>query len=142
MTAASDYLENKVLDHVLRYTSAPYTAPSTLYLALFNNVSANTAANLEAGTLTDETVTTGGTLYARQSITFGAASTGTSTSNATVTFPAAGASWGTITHVAIMDGATRGAGNVLFYGAVTTSKTIDTGDTFQVTSGNLTISLA
>jgi 2-keto-4-pentenoate hydratase len=142
MTAASDYLENKVLDHVLRYSTAPYTAPSTLYLALFNNVSTATAANLEAGILTDETVTTGGTLYARQTITFGAASTGTSTSNATVTFPAAGASWGTITHVAIMDGGTRGAGNVLFYGAVTTSKTIDTGDTFQVTSGNLTISLA
>jgi hypothetical protein len=142
MTAASDFLENKVLDHVLRYSTAPYTAPSTLYLALFNNTSGNAAANLEAGTLTDETPTSGSTAYARKTITFGAASSGTSTSNATVTFDTATASWGTITHVAVMDGGTRGAGNVLFWGAVTTSKTIDTGDTFQVTSGNLTISLA
>ena len=140
MTAASNYLENKVLDHVL--TATGYTAPTTRYLALFNNTSGNAATNLEAGTLTDETPTAGSTAYARKAITFGAASAGTSTSNATVTFDTATASWGTITHVAIMDGGTRGAGNVLFWGAVTTSKTIDSGDTFQVTSGNLTISLA
>jgi hypothetical protein len=141
MSAASNYLENKLLDHTLRYGTAPYTGASTLYLALFNNTSTNTAANLEAGTLTDET-STSGTAYARTAITFGAASSGTSTSSNTVTFSAATSSWGTITHVAVMDGATAGAGNVLFYGAVTTSKTIDTGDTFQVSSGSLTISLA
>ena len=141
MTAASNYLENKVLDHVLRYSAAPYTGASTLYLALFNNTSTNTAANLEAGTLTDET-STSGTAYARKAVTFAAASSGSSATNATVTFDAATASWGTITHVAVMDGDTEGAGNVLFWGAVTTSKTIDTGDTFQITSGNLTISLA
>jgi hypothetical protein len=141
MSAASNYLENKVLDHVLRYSTAPYTGVSTLYLALFNNTSTNAATNLEAGTLTDET-STSGTAYARKAITFGAASSGTSTSSATVTFDTATANWGTITHVAVMDGATAGAGNVLFYGAVTTSKTIETGDTFQVSSGNLTVSLA
>lgn len=139
MTAASNYLENKVLDHVLKNTA--YTQPSGLYLALFNNTSTNAAANLEAGTLTDE-VSTSGTAYTRKSVAFAAASGGTSATSATVTFDAATASWGTITHVAVMDGGTAGAGNVLFWGAVTTSKTIDTGDTFQVTSGNLTISLA
>jgi hypothetical protein len=139
MTAASNYLENKVLDHVLRYSTAPYTGASTLYLALFNNTSTNTAANLENGTLTDET-STSSTAYVRKTVTFAAASSGSSATNATVTFDAATASWGTITHVAVMDAST--AGNVLFWGAVTTSKTIDTGDTFQVTSGNLTISLA
>ena len=135
MTAASNYLENKVLDHVLTATS--YTAPGTRYLALFNNTSGNAAANLEAGTLTDEV--SGGS-YARKAVTFAAASGGTSATNATVTFDAATASWGSITHVAVMDAST--GGNVLFWGAVTTAKTIDTGDTFQVTSGNLTISLA
>ena len=139
MSAASNYLENKVLDHVLTATS--YSAPSTRYLALFNNTSGSAAANLEAGTLTDE-VSTSGTAYSRKAVTFAAASGGSSATNATVTFDAATASWGTITHVAVMDGGTAGSGNVLFYGAVTTSKTIDSGDTFQVTSGNLTISLA
>ena len=141
MTAASNYLENKVLDHVLRYATAPYTGVSTLYLALFNNTSGSAATNLEAGTLTDE-VTTSGSAYTRKTVTFAAASSGSSATNATVTFDAATASWGSVTHVAIMDGGTAGAGNVLFWGAVTTAKTIDSGDTFQVTSGNLTISLA
>ena len=139
MSAASNYLEDKLLDHTLRYGSAPYTGASTLYLALFNNTSTNTAANLEAGTLTDET-SGSGTAYVRKAVTFAAASSGTSATNATVTFDTATASWGTITHIAVMNAST--AGNVLFYGAVTTSKTIDTGDTFQVSSGNLTISLA
>lgn len=139
MSAASDYLENAVLNHVLRNTA--FTQPSGLWVALFNNTSGNALTNLEAGTLTDETVATG-TAYARQAVTFSASSGGSSSTSATVTFPTATASWGTITHVAIMDNATRGSGNVLFYGAVTTSKTIDTGDTFQITSGNLTVSLA
>ena len=137
MSAASNYLENKVLDHVLTATS--YSAPATRYLALFTNTSGSAAANLEAGTLTDE-VTTSGSAYGREAVTFAAASGGSSASNATVTFDTATANWGTITHVAVMDAET--SGNVLFYGAVTTSKTIETGDTFQVSSGNLTISLA
>jgi 2-keto-4-pentenoate hydratase len=134
MSAASDYLEDKVLDHVLTATS--YTPPTTRYLALFTNTSGNAAVNLEAGTLTDEV--SGGS-YAREAITFNAASSGSSTSSATVTFPAASANWGTVTHVAVMDAAT--SGNVLFWGAVTTPKTIENGDTFQVSSGNLTITL-
>jgi hypothetical protein len=130
--SASNYLENKVLDHVLTATS--YTAPTTRYVALF------TADPGETGSFAAE-VGTSGTAYARQAVTFAAASNGTSATSATVTFPAATASWGTITHVAVVDSGTAGSGNVLFSGAVTTSKTIDTGDTFQITSGNLTISL-
>lgn len=141
MSAASNFLENKVLDHVLRYGSSPYVAPSTLYVALFKETGSGTLANLEAGTLTDEISTTS-TAYARQTITFGAASSGTSTSNSTVTFPTATANWGTVTAVAIMDSATALAGNVLFYGNLTTSKLIESGDTFQISSTNLTVSLA
>jgi hypothetical protein len=135
MSAASDYLELKVLDHVLRYSTAPYTAPSTLYLGLFT-----ASTGLETNSPSAEVSTGGGTNYARQTVAFAAASAGSSSTNATVTFPAAGANWGTISHVAVMDAST--SGNVLFYGAVTTSKTIETGDTFQVSSGNLTVSLA
>jgi hypothetical protein len=137
MSAASNYLENKVLDHVLRVTS--YSQPAALYLALFTNTSGSAAANLEAGTLTDET-STSGTAYGRKTVTFASASSGSSATDATVTFDTATANWGTITHVAVMDAET--SGNVLFWGAVTTAKTIETGDTFQVTSGNLTVALA
>ncbi len=135
MSAASNYLEDKLLDHTLRNTS--FSQPSALYLGLFTNTSGNAATNLEANTKTDEV--SGGS-YARKAVTFAASSSGTAATSATVTFDAATASWGTITHIAVLDAAT--SGNVLFWGAVTTSKTIDTGDTFQVSSGNLTISLA
>jgi hypothetical protein len=136
MTAASNYLENKILDHSLNV--AAFTQPSALYLGLFTNTSTNAASNLEAGTLTDE-VGTSGTAYQRQSIAFGAASGGSSANSATVTFPVATASWGTITHVAILDAQT--SGNVLYWGAVTTAKPIDIDDTFQVSTNNITISL-
>lgn len=135
MSAASNYLENKVLDHVLRNTA--YSQPSGLWLGLFTNTSGNAATNLEAGTLTDEVSGNG---YARKTVAFAAASGGTTASSATVTFDAATGNWGSITHVAVMDAET--AGNVLFWGAVTSAKTIESGDQFQVSSGNLTISLA
>lgn len=135
MSAASDFLENAVLNHVLGNTT--YTPATTLHLGLFTNGSTNASVNLEAGTLTDEV--SGGS-YARQTITFTAASAGSSPNTATVTFPTATASWGEITHVAVMDAAT--AGNVLFWGTVTTPKTIESGDTFQVSAGNLTITLS
>lgn len=142
MSASSDYLENKILDHVLRYGTAPFTGPSTVYVALFNNTSGNAATNLEAGTLTDE-VSTSGTAYARQSVTFAASSGGTIASNATVTFPTAtGSGFGTVTHLALMDSDVEGSGNVLFYGALATAKTVGVDDTFSIASGSLTVSLA
>jgi len=138
MSAASNYLEAKLLDHALGTTT--FTKPTTVYVALF---SGSPASNLEAGTLTDE-ITTTSSAYARQAATFASAASpgGTATTSATITFPTATASWGTVTYLAIMDGATAGAGNVLFYGALDSSKLIETGDTFQIQSGNLTVTLA
>jgi len=83
MSAASDYLENKLLDHTLGNTA--FTQP-TVRIALFTNASTNTTANLEAGTLTDEVSGNG---YARQSISFGTSTNGTAFNDATVTFPTA-----------------------------------------------------
>ena len=141
MSAASDYLELKVLDHTL--ATAAYTAPAAVYLALFTSDPSvgSTAENLEGGTLTNE-VDTSGTAYTRKAVTFAAASAGSATTNATVTFDTATADWSTITHLAIMDNATAGAGNVLYYGELDTHKLIQAGDTFQVTTGNLTVTLA
>ena len=153
MSAASDYLELKLLDHTLRYSSAAYTAPSTVYVALFADSGSGVAAALESNTSgTDATSKFGyyeinNGSYARQSITFAAAASGTSASNATVSFPVATANYQTagstgnvVTHLALMDAST--GGNVLFYGALTTSKTVSSGDQFTISSGNLSISLA
>jgi hypothetical protein len=140
MSAASNYTEDRTLDFWLKNNSQSSTSPATVYVALFNSddSAGSTAENLEAGTLTDEC--TGGA-YARQSVTFGTISNGSVSSNADVTFPAAtDANWSTITHIAVMDASS--AGNVLFYGSLTSAKTIENSDTFQITSGNLTVTLA
>tara|TARA_R110000868_G_scaffold130300_4_gene339947 strand:+ start:8968 stop:9360 length:393 start_codon:yes stop_codon:yes gene_type:complete len=130
MSAASDYLELKLLDHVLGNTT--FSQPASRYLGLFT-----ASTGLETNSPSAEV--SGGS-YVRKAVSFAAASSGSSATSATVTFDTATANWGTITHVAVMDAST--SGNVLFWGAVTTSKVIESGDTFQVSSGNLTISLA
>lgn len=143
MSAASNYTEDRTLDFWLKNNSTATSSPATVYLALFNSdpSTGSTSENLEAGTLTDE-ITTSGSAYARKSASFGTISNGSVSTDATVTFDTATANWGEVTHVAVMDGATAGAGNVLFYGALTSAKTIESGDTFQITSSALTVNLA
>ncbi len=135
MSAASEYLADKVLDSTLGTT--PFTAATTVYLALFTS---NGSDELEDGTLTNEV---SGTNYARVAAAFDAASVSEAANSGDLTFATAGSGgWGTINFVAIMDGDTEGSDNVLYWSAVTTPKTIDDGDTFQITAGNLTVTLA
>jgi len=122
----SNYLETKVLDHVFGGTA--YTAPSTLYLALFTTDSSESATGTE--------VSGGG--YARQTVTF--TTSGATTSNdADVEFPTATASYGTVVAVAVMDALT--GGNMLAYAGLSSDKTIASGDVFRVPSGDLDITL-
>lgn len=127
MAEFSNYLENKVLDHVLRNTS--YTSPTTVYVGLF------TTDPTDAGSGTE---VSGGS-YARQTLSVTTASGGIVTSSADVTFPQATASWGTVTHLGLLDAIT--SGNLLMHTALTTSKSIDNGDILKISSGNLTVTL-
>jgi len=124
----SNFLETELLDHV--FTNTAYTAPSTLYLSL------HTANPDEDGSGTE--VSTSGTAYARQTVTF-TVSGNTATTDAAVEFPTATANFGTVSHVAVWDAST--AGNMLAYAALTTSKTIETGDVLRVPAGDLDITL-
>lgn len=128
MSEMSNYLENALINGTLRGTT--YTAPTTTYLALY------TTDPTDADTGTE---VTGGS-YARQSITMGSPSNGVSTNSAAIEFPAAGASWGTITHIGIRDALT--AGNLLYHTPLDASKSIATGDVFRVSAGNLSVTLA
>lgn len=130
MAAASDYLENKLLDHSLGTTA--FTAPTDVYVGL------HTGSPLDDDSGANE-VTTAGSAYVRKVASFATAAGGSASTDATITFDAATSNWGTITHISLYDASS--AGNLIFHGAVTTSKTIETGDTFQISSGNLTISL-
>lgn len=127
MAEFSDYLENKVLDHVLRNVS--YSSPTTVYVGLY------TTDPTDAGSGTE---VTGGS-YARQSLSVTAASGGIVTSSADVTFPQATASWGSVGYIGISDA--LASGNLLMHTALTTAKTIDSGDILKITTGNLTVTL-
>lgn len=126
----SDFLENKVLDHLLGATT--YTPPATLYMGLFTANPSDSGGGTEV---------TGGS-YARVSVTnnttnWPAASGGSKSNGTAITFPTATANWGTVTAFGIFDAST--AGNLLFWGTLTTSKAVDNGDTASFASGALTV---
>ena len=128
MSGMSDYLENEILDHILGTGS--YTMPSNVYIALSTGSFGDDNSGTELS----------GSGYARQAITFAAASSASAASNATVTFPTATGSWGAISHYGIYDAST--SGNLLIHGAFAASKTIGSGDVLRVNSGDLTVTAA
>ncbi len=130
MAEMSNYLENALINVTLRNTT--YTAPATVYVSLW------TSDPTDAGSGTE--VSTSGTSYARQSVTFGAPSSGASLNTTAVEFPQATASYGTVGWIGINDAIT--GGNLLYHTALDTAKAIDTGDIFKISTGNLSVTLA
>ena len=132
MAGFSDYLEDKVLDHV--FGGVAYTAPTTLYVALYTVAPTDTGGGTE--------VTTTGTAYARQTATFTVSGTNptTATNSAAIEYPTATANYGTVVAVGILDASS--AGNLLAYANLTTSKTVSSGDVFRFDAGDLDITLA
>ena len=126
MAAMSDYLERKLLDHTLGTTA--FTHPAQAYLAL------HTADPTDAGGGAE---CSGGS-YARQTIDFNAAAgTGGAVTNSTAedftNMPAC-----TVTHIGIA----ASSGNLLYHGAVSSSKAVASGDTISLAAGQLTVTLA
>lgn len=128
MTALSDYLEMKILDHVFR--NVIYTPPTTIYLALFS------VAPTDAGGGTE---IVGGS-YARQPIPLGAAQVpgGTVTNSAGLTFSNMPAI--TVVACAVMDAVT--AGNFMMQGPPVANRTLAAGDNLTVAIGDLVLALA
>ena len=118
----SDYLESEILNHVLG--GPDFVRPATGHVAL------STTTPTDTGGITEPS----GGAYARQAITNDAtnfpASSGSNPTEkkngAVVTFPVATAAWGTIVGWALFDAAT--AGNMLYWGDVTPSKTVGLDD--------------
>lgn len=126
--ATSNYLENKLIDHVLRNTAL--TSPTTVYLALY------TTDPTDADTGTE----VAGASYARQAVTFGAGVDGATSNTLEIAFPQATESWGTITHVGVRDALT--VGNLLYHGILSAPKAVGINDTFKIAIGDLDITLS
>ena len=128
MAEMSNFLENALINATLRATT--YTSPATVYVSLW------TSDPTDAGSGTE---VSGGS-YARTAVTFGSPVNGVTTNSADVTFPTATGSWGTVGWIGIND-STSGP-NLLYHTPLDTSKTIDTGDIFKISTGNLSVTLA
>jgi len=128
MSEMSNFLENALINATLRATT--YTSVATVYVSLW------TSDPTDAGSGTE---VSGGS-YARTAVTFAAPSNGVTTNSADVTFPTATASWGTVGWIGINDAAS--SGNLLYHSPLDTSKTIDSGDIFKISTGNLSVTLS
>jgi len=133
MGSFSDYLENQLLDHV--WSAAVYTPPVTLYVGL------STTDPLDDGSGITEP---SGGAYARVAVTnnatnWPAAVGGAKANGVAIQFPTATASWGVIGWFFISDAAS--GGNMIGHAALTTSKTIDSGDTASFAIGDLDVTL-
>lgn len=128
----SDFLELELLDHV--FGAAAYTAPVTLYVALY------TADPSDAGGGTEVAAVD----YARKAVTnndtnFPAAAAGAKSNGAAITWDAATSAWGTVIAVGIFDAATDG--NLLAWSDLAIDKAISSGDTATIAIGDLDITL-
>ena len=127
MAGFSDYLENKVVGHV--FGGSAYTAPSTLYVALYTSAPSDTGGGTEVS----------GGAYARQTAAF-TISADTASNTSAIEYPTATADYGTVVAVGVFDASS--SGNLLAYGNLTTSKTVSTGDVFRFNAGAIDITVA
>lgn len=134
MASFSDYLENKILDHITGKTS--FTMPGTVAIALTQT----TPTDASLGTEVPNTNS-----YARKvtaaSDWNAAGADGITENGATITFATPSGTWGTAVGFALMDSGAFGGGNMLAWGTLTTSQAIGTGNTVSFAAGALVISL-
>jgi hypothetical protein len=126
---ASDYLENKLIDHIFR--TATFAKPAALHVGLFTAAPSDLGGGTELsgggyvrGTLPPGDANWKATQGGVAGVSSGAG--GTTTNAVVVAFPIPTADWGVITHVGIFDAPT--AGNLLIWDALTAPRTVLLGD--------------
>lgn len=139
--ALSDYVENNAVDYIFR--AQTWTIAANFHVGLSTAACSDSSVGTEV---------TGGS-YARVSVarslanwagtqsagsTTASSGTGGQTSNnVAINFPTPSAGWGTVTHFFISDASS--GGNLILCQALTTSKTINSGDTVSFAIGALTV---
>jgi len=136
MAGLTDYLEDKIMNHV--FGSTTFTRPTNYYVGLLTATPSDS---------TDGTEVTGGS-YARQICAFTITGTGTAqaANTSAITFPTATADWGIVGWVGIYDAVS--SGNLVAFQnlqksdfSTTTTKTINDGDIFKFNSSTIKIQL-
>jgi hypothetical protein len=131
MAAFSNYLEDQITNWI---AGTSMTAPTATFVQLYNGDPTDTGS--------------GGTgLYSRITIASGTGSwtrgtggNGTITNASAFTITSSATATASATHVAVWDAST--AGNLLFFGALTTAKTVASGDEVKFNASALTLTVA
>ena len=150
--AKSNTYENALLDYIFRGQTSPATGGS-LYVGIFTGNGTLDLSTADAGDAINlylyEPTGTNMAGYQRVSVTsaFGtAASAGSISNNALIDFGTSNGStnWGTVSGFFIGSEAVQGnqglASEILYYGVFDQAKSVTSGDSVRITSGNLTIS--
>jgi len=133
--ASSDYLEQKILETVLN--NAAFPTITATFVALFTTATNDAGGGTEVTDAGAYARVDTGTFTSMTGIT-----DGQTENSAEIAFSQATASWGTVTHIGLYDSGTHGAGNLLYHGALTASKAVDTNDTFKIAAGDLVVTVS
>lgn len=132
--AFSQYLQAKVLDHIFKV--ATFAEPTNIYIGLCTSAPSDISIGTEVS----------GSNYSRVNVnTAFAAATSASpsviTNSSQINFPTPGTGgWGIVTHFIIMDSQSTST-NILAWGQLTVSKTINQNDVVSLSVGQVSISL-
>jgi len=137
VSAKGNTFENDVVLLTFNGTAYSWNANGNLYVAL------HTADPGEAGSQTTSECAFGS--YARVTVSRDGAgwtvSSDTASNTATISFPECTSSTETVTHVSIGT-ATSGAGQIIYKGALTASRSVSSGITLQFAAGALQVTEA
>ena len=141
--AIGNATENSLIDWFLR--GQTYTPPATVYIALATTAGSDAACGTEVsgGSYARASIASSLTNWAgTQSSGSTVASSGTgglTSNNIAINFATPSAGWGTVVEFCAMSAST--GGTLLFRNALTTSKTINSGDTVSFPIGSLTFQI-
>lgn len=140
MAALTDAFENKLIDFLFRgqalglanSSAGAGSGPTNIYVGLFTVAPTDSTAGTEVSggsyarvAVASSLANWAGTQGAGTTVA-SSGTTGTTSNNGTVTFPAPTASWGTVVAAGLFD--STSGGTLLAYGALGTNKTINNGD--------------
>lgn len=131
MAAFSDYMEDAITAWI-NGTSFPSPAPSATFVQLYNQSPGDGGSAI-------------GALYSRTSVasggwTRGTGGAGSLSNTGVITITSSASSAATATHFGVFD--TSAAGNLIFYGALSASKSIAVGDEVKFNALQLSLVVA
>jgi len=135
MAAFSDYFEQKIVQWISG-TQLP-TPTAATFLQLYSQDPTETGSSTGALFSTRYSIASGSTSWTTASGGAGSASGATLSNASAFTITSSATATASATHFTVWDASATGTGNLLFYGALASAKTIGLGDEVKFNIGSL-----